>query len=134
MQHHGKYIMTDSHLQPIAEAFALLVSEQELFRIPGLTLDHVADRMEIKRAYLSRAVNQCFGKSFTRYINELRIREAMKTLQTNPDLRIADIARAAGFNDRKNCLRVFTQLTGRSPGSYRERIIKEEFKNNLLTF
>jgi len=94
-----------------------LITEKRLHLSPETTLDSVAQLMKINRTYLSQAVNRCTGGSFTTFINELRIKEAVRLLSNtkNQKYSIEGIALDVGFNSRTTFHRVFKDTTGLSP-------------------
>ena len=98
-----------------------LIIDKQLHLTPETTLDHVAQVMKIRRSYLSQAVNRCTGGNFTSFINEYRVKEAVR-LMSNTHLSIKEIAYKAGFNDRISFYRVFKKLTGFSPDAFRNRV------------
>ena len=80
-----------------------LVVSEKLYTQHHLSLDDVADRLEVSRYYVSHAVNNYLGKSFITLVDELRIQEAIRLMgQAGTDkCRITDIASRAGFADRQ---------------------------------
>ncbi|MDL2305945.1 helix-turn-helix domain-containing protein, partial [Bacteroides sp. OttesenSCG-928-D19] len=70
------------------------------------------------------ALNRCTGKNINTYINEYRIKEAIR-IMSDPGYRtltLDAIADEAGFNDRQNFHRVFKKKTGLSPGVFRKNM------------
>ncbi len=110
----------------LAEQFAELVVGEKLYLDRHLNLEVVSKRLETNRGYLSGAINRRLGKSFSRYINELRVEESIKIMRqtggrTPPTLE--QIARMSGFNDRRTLFCAFKQARGQSPGEAKEKII-----------
>lgn len=104
-----------------------LLEQQRAFVEPELTLIEVATRLDVNRTYISAAINHCTGDSFSNYLAELRIREAVRILSdpANEQLTIDAVASAAGFNDRHNFYRAFKRITGLSPSAFRANISKK---------
>jgi AraC-like DNA-binding protein len=98
-----------------------LVKEEKLYLDPDLTLDSIATKLQINRVYLSKAINST-GKNFSTFINELRIKEAVKILSddSSRNLSIDQIAFDTGFNDRSSFYRVFKKIIGLSPTDFRK--------------
>ena len=81
--------------------------------------------MNVNRNYLSHAVNCCTGKSFTTYMNELRIKEAILLLSDSKAIfTLEGIALETGFNDRKTFYTAFKKITGLSPSEFRDNLQK----------
>ena len=101
------------------------VVERRIHLNPEATLDYVASQMDVNRKYLSYAVNRCTGDNFSAFINEFRVKEAVRLMTDKSKMRnlsIEGIALEAGFNDRKTFYRVFKKSTGFSPADYRENL------------
>ncbi len=108
----------------VMEQVEQLMKEKKLYTNTELTLDTLSNTIGINRYYLSKAVNRCSGKSFTAYINEHRIKEAIRLMsdkKTN-NLSIDGIAYESGFADRTNFYRVFKKMTGLPPATFRSNL------------
>ena len=107
--------------QQLFDRFNLLMTEQKIYQNPNLTLHQIAQDMNVNRTYLSQAVNRCTGISFSAFINEFRIKEAVRMMSTpkQKNFSIEGIALDAGFNDRSTFYRVFKKITGFSPTAFR---------------
>lgn len=91
------------------------------YRDSGLTLDSLAAKMEVPRGVLSRTVNRLAGKNFNTYINEFRVKEAVRIIlsATPKSLSIHELYEQVGFDNRASFYRAFKQSTGLSPGTFR---------------
>lgn len=98
-----------------------LMNEEHLYKTIDLSLDMLALRLGQTRHNVSGALNRS-GKSFYTYINECRVREAIRILSDPAfdKLTIDGIAFESGFNDRTNFYRTFKKATGLSPASFRK--------------
>lgn len=86
-----------------------------------LCLESLAKEFKTNRDYLSKAVNEIKGKSFSQYINEQRIAYLVEELKTNPHLQkltIAGIAEEVGFSNTESFTNSFKKLTGTLPSFY----------------
>ena len=107
-----------------AERNALLV-EQVKDYISGnygdanLSLTSVAKRFYITPAYLGSLFKHYAGDSFNVYLNRYRIERACD-LVLHSEKKIYEIAQQCGFNDSKYFMRVFKELTGKTPGRFRK--------------
>lgn len=88
-----------------------------------LTLMSAAKALSISDSYLSKIVKDSCGKSFTDYVNDLRIRSA-KNLLRNTNSSINDIALAVGFSTQHYFSRVFKKNVNLSPVQYRKQYAK----------
>ena len=98
-----------------------------------LTIDHIHRHLDrelrvadlarvahVSPAAFSRFFRRESGKTFTRYLNELRCGEAALRLQTG-DRAIATVAAECGYTTLSNFNRQFRLRHGMTPGAYRAR-------------
>lgn len=106
----------------IAEKLHMVMIENKPYKDYNLTIETLSDQLDISRNKLSRAINRSFGKNFSQYINEYRVREAIH-LMADPQTRLYsmdELMEMAGFNGRTSFYRLFKQITGLSPAEYRK--------------
>ena len=96
-----------------------LMREDKLYQQEDLSLATLADAVQLSPHQLSELVNTEFAMSFSRYIREHRIREAERLLVEQPDASILAISLEVGFKSQSNFYAAFKELTGKSPGAYR---------------
>ncbi|MDL2266055.1 AraC family transcriptional regulator, partial [Parabacteroides sp. OttesenSCG-928-G21] len=101
-----------------------LMREEKAYVDSELTIDLVARKLHENRYYVSHAINKCLLKNFNTYVNEYRIKEAIRLMSDAQaeKLSINEIAYDSGFNDRKNFYRVFKKNTGLSPSVFRNNL------------
>ncbi len=90
--------------------------------IQGISLEEVANRLNITNEYLSMLFTKETGRNFTAYLKEYRVVKA-KELLLNTDLKTYEISERVGYSDPKYFSRVFKEVTGFSPVEY-QRINK----------
>ncbi|WP_246303297.1 response regulator transcription factor [Paenibacillus plantarum] len=83
-----------------------------------LSLEKVAEHLQLSTAYLSNLYKKETGQNFIEYITEVRISQAKFLLKTT-DLRIAEIAREVGYSDEYYFSKVFKKNVGEPPLKYR---------------
>ena len=83
-----------------------------------LAIGGLADELGVDPLRLSRGFRRHFGESIGRMHRRLRIEEACRRL-AREDVRIVDVAASLGFADQSHFTRVFRELTGTTPASYR---------------
>ena len=118
-------ISPDEIDKQLFEQLNLLMTEKRIYKNPDVNLENIAKRMDVNRNYLSNAVNRCTGSNFSAYINEFRIKEAIRILTEKPETRLSleGIALEVGFSDRTTFYRVFKKVTGLSPSEYKNNIL-----------
>src|SRR5215831_17593706 len=83
-----------------------------------LSLRKVAKEVNIHPNYLSEKFKQVTGMNFVEYVARTRFEKACRLLHDG-NLRISDIAFAAGFQSLSQFNRVFKRLCGKSPTQFR---------------
>jgi signal transduction histidine kinase/DNA-binding response OmpR family regulator len=83
-----------------------------------LSADMISQLMGMSRNTLHRKMNALTGMSINPYVRTLRLQKAKELLLT-PDLSIAEVAYAVGFEDPKYFSRIFSEEHGISPSTFR---------------
>ena len=83
-----------------------------------LSLAKVANVVKMNANYLSENFKHVTGINFVEYVARTRFANACDLLR-NPNLRISEIAFAAGFQSLSQFNRVFKRFSGKSPAQYR---------------
>ena len=84
----------------------------------NLTLARVARAAGVHPVYLGQIFRQEFGETLGEYLNRIRVRAAAAML-ANSDLPLSAVAVDLGFYDQSHFTRIFRQLTGATPGTFR---------------
>ena len=92
-----------------------VVTEQKLYLRHNLKVSDVAAELCTNRLYVSTAINDQMGVSFSDYINRKRIDYAIHLMRTHPQKTIYEIADLSGFSSDKSFYRNFKNITGKSP-------------------
>jgi YesN/AraC family two-component response regulator len=86
-----------------------------------ISLTSIAEIFDMTPSYLSRFFREKTGTNFIDYLSEKRMSEACRLL-TESTLKIKEIMEHVGYIDIASFSRKFKQVTGMSPGKYRENI------------
>ena len=84
----------------------------------GITLDSLAENLNISPFYLSKILKKHTGKNYTDLIAELRINKA-KELLIKTDMSIKEITYATGFNSQNYFTKNFKKIVGLTPTEYK---------------
>ena len=109
-------------LAGIRQSLERLMAEKAAVKDPDLNLAKLAERLEVTPHQLSQTINVLFRKSYSDYINDLRVEEVKRLLQ-NPDFakhKIATIAYESGFNSLSTFYSIFKKETGLSPKQFQK--------------
>ncbi|PHN04999.1 AraC family transcriptional regulator [Flavilitoribacter nigricans] len=119
-----------SGLELIGASTVPLVSDQEGLRVNTvlqfamthydrtITLEEIAGQVHMAPGSFCRFFKKRTGKTFIRFLNEIRVREACRLLTDQPDRQISEIAFQCGFKNVSSFNRVFRQIQDQSPTEY----------------
>jgi len=97
------------------------MTEKEPFLDPSLTIQQLANQIEIPVRDLSVLINHHMEQHFFDFVNEYRIQKAM-TILRNPlksDLTVLEILYEVGFNSKSSFNTSFKKYTNLTPTAYR---------------
>ncbi|HBP38993.1 MAG TPA: AraC family transcriptional regulator [Clostridiales bacterium] len=86
----------------------------------ALSLAGLAQRFHLSDGYLCKIFRAATGFTVIEYLNQVRIREAQNLLRQTPDS-VLEIAGRVGFGNVSHFGRIFKEITGTPPVSYRKR-------------
>jgi AraC-like DNA-binding protein len=96
------------------------MEKEKPYRQPNITIQELADTMQISKHHLSQVINERLEKNFYDFINQYRVAEA-QLLLVNPKYRHLTnlaVAEEAGFNSKATFNAVFKKQTGQTPSEY----------------
>ena len=105
--------------KPLIERIEEVVTKRQLYLRHNLKISDVAAELCTNRLYVSTAINEEMGISFSDYINRKRVNYAIHLMSINPQLTIYEIADLSGFSSDKSFYRNFKNITGKSPKEIR---------------
>lgn len=116
----------DAHLseneKELADKVLVLMERDKLYHEQTFSRADLARELNCSEHALSRVINAAFGKNFPTLLNEYRIEDAKRML-SDPAIPIHVIASEVGFNSIASFNRVFRDVVGDTPSSYRAQII-----------
>ncbi len=101
----------------------LHMQEQKPYLANILTLDHLANQLELSPRLLSTIINRHYHRNFFEFINHYRVQEAQKLL-ADPALKdktIMEIMGICGFNSKASYNTFFKKIVGLTPTQYRRK-------------
>lgn len=105
-----------TQLSPIVRRGQQFVKEQ--YMNSGLTLDVLAEELQISAIYLSRQLKEELGTSFIHLLTQTRMNKAIYYLDSS-DLSINEISELVGFDNQHYFSTSFRKNVGMSPNQYR---------------
>ncbi|MCF6440507.1 helix-turn-helix domain-containing protein [Pseudoalteromonas luteoviolacea] len=110
---------------PILNALEKLMTEDELYKCPNLSLSQVADKLHISVPHLSQILNDNLGISFTSYINHHRIQLAKNLLIEHKKMSLKQISALCGYNNQSTFYLAFKKFTSTTPAKYRKEKVAQ---------
>lgn len=83
-----------------------------------ISLDLLADKLDISSSYLSKYFKEKTGMYFVDYVNSVRIRNVLQLLE-RPGAKIQEAALKVGYQNINSFNRIFKKMTGTTPSEYR---------------
>lgn len=90
-----------------------------------ISLYDLADYLNLSRNYVSTLFKNEVGRNFKDYISEYRFHQACSIIQSNPDLKLKEVADQVGCNT-EILTRLFTRHAGMLPSDYQQQCKKNE--------
>lgn len=98
------------------------VKEKKPFLNPELSLNQLAENINISSRVLSQIINEYFNQNFQDYINKLRIEESKKILMDSKNKKtVLEILYEVGFNTKSAFNIAFKKYTGLTPTDFRKK-------------
>lgn len=100
-----------------------LMRTEHLYRDATLSLETLAEKLQVGKHHLSQVINEHLSANFFEYINALRIEEAKTLLRESnrSELHIIEAAYTVGFNNKVSFNNAFKKATGLTPTAYRKQ-------------
>ncbi|MCE6989662.1 AraC family transcriptional regulator [Dyadobacter sp. CY323] len=109
---------TDASL--VLEKLNHVMTAQELFKNPNLTLSELAKSVNVTSHQLSQILNDSAGKNFTSYVNGFRIQEACRMMEANHPFSVEAIGYEVGFNSKSTFYTSFRKIKSTTPLLFKE--------------
>ena len=117
--------LNDEKKHDLFEALEKLMTEEHIYTDNLLTKDKVAELLGSNRTYLSQIINEQTGKTFTQYINDYRIQDAIRQLSDpNNQISLKALSIELGFNSPTTFYKQFQIATEMTPTQYRKQVIE----------
>lgn len=112
--------LKDTDVDRIKEKLSILIEEEQFFLQPELSVQQLAEKLELPAHNLSQIINQEYQLNFFHFINELRINYAVAQLKkgAHKGTTLEGIAYDSGFNSKSTFNRAFKRKLGCSPKQF----------------
>jgi len=102
-----------------------LMTEKKLYQDESLNLASMASETGLSGHQLSELINTKIGLSFSQYMRSTRVDAAKRSLLEEPNASVLAIGLDNGFKSQSSFYAAFKELTGISPGAYRDKQTKK---------
>ena len=85
-----------------------------------MSLKYLADVFEKNASVLSGTFSKDTGRSLTKYIQQVRMQEAIRLFNTT-SLSVSEVAVAVGYQDFSYFSKIFSKEIGCSPREYKQK-------------
>lgn len=99
-----------------------LFIQKETYLVNGITIEEMAQNVNLSRNTLSSLINYNEKVNFNRWINYLRIEKAKQIMTAHPSLPLSDIAEKTGYSDLPGFSKQFKSVTGMTPSSWKRDV------------
>lgn len=105
-----------------------ILEEEKLYENPELTLDDLAECLQISSGYLSQIINEKQEKNFFEFINSYRVEAVKQKLldEQYSNYTIMGIALESGFKSKSTFNSVFKKIEGYTPSSFKKLHSKQK--------
>lgn len=99
-------------------------NNESVYLRSDFNLDTLQQLTQIRRTDLTQIFNKEFSVSFSKYLNEKRIKYACKLIENDEDeeLTVVDLTQKCGYKSRTSFYKNFEIETGMSVNEYREKL------------
>ncbi len=119
-QKYQKSVLKPEDSQLYLDQLLEFMEQEKPYRQSNITIQELADSVQIPKHHLSQVINDRLGKNFYDFINQYRVAEA-QLLLVDPKYRHLTnlaVAEEAGFNSKATFNAVFKKQTGQTPSEY----------------
>lgn len=112
--------LSEESKNKLVSDISAVMNNRDLICDPEFSLNQLADIVGSNYNYVSQTINESFNSNFRTFINDYRIKEALKML-SNPTYQkysIKSIAEMVGFKSRNTFDTIFKEVTGVTPSFY----------------
>ena len=118
--------LSTERMDALYERISDLMEEQRLYTDTNLTRERLAELLGTNRTYLSQVINRKTGLTYLQFLNQYRIKEAVRILSDagNRDYPLKALYGDLGFSSPTTFYKLFQETVGMTPSAYRKTILQ----------
>ena len=97
------------------------IEKEKPYLNPDFQLNDLREVLPMNRTYLSQFINAEYGCNFYKWVNALRVKEAKRLMDEQPERKLKDISQQCGFASSTAFTRTFLRETGMTPKEWIEK-------------
>lgn len=109
---------TIQETNPLREKILGYIEGEKAYLNPDLCLEDLCKAVGSNRSYVSAEFG-AMSTHFKAFVNECRIKEAIRIFSEKPQLDIDEVMEMSGFNSKTTFYSAFKEATGMSPAAFR---------------
>lgn len=118
--------LTKSEAEILIDKLKNHMIKEKPYLNPDLTLNQLAEDLNLSYKVLSQIINEYFNQNFFDYINTLRIEESKKMLlEPSGKKTVLEVLYETGFNSKSTFNNTFKKMTGMTPTEFRKKSQQE---------
>lgn len=112
--------LTEAMIMSLKQQLTTAMEGDKIFLNHKLTLQSLAITLNTDRYSLSQVINQVFNKNFYEFINDYRIKESIKIIETHSERveLVSDLIYESGFNNRVSFYKAFKKRKHMTPAKF----------------
>jgi AraC-like DNA-binding protein len=125
-------LLSDDMKKMLADKITGIIESEQLYLDDELSLNKLAEQLEIHKNYVSHVINNEFNVNFYNFINKYRIEEAKRLLadEQYDHYSIEGIAKSCGFKSRNVFYPIFKKHMGMTPREFKNKIQQPNSQSN----
>lgn len=96
------------------------MEQEQIFTDANLSLPVLARHLGVSTHQLSELLNNRVGKSFSRYLREVRVQAAKAVLLAESKASVLSVGLSVGFTSQSTFYEAFREIEGMTPGHFRK--------------
>ena len=117
--------LSTKQIKEIKEQITNLMEKDKLYEDPALSIQKIAETLNVPRQYISEVLNSYMNISFQDFINQYRVEAFVHCLQHKEfeNYTFLGLAKNVGFNSKTSFNTAFKKLKNETPSEYKNRVI-----------
>ncbi len=122
---YGQAQMKENYSGELIQAITKYIEQDRNYLNPDLRLNDVSHVTGFPLKDVSQAINEQIGKSFNKYLNDLRIDDAVLLFNTEEDLNAKEVMYKVGYNSKSLFYKYFKEKMGVTPLTYKKTLSRK---------